>query len=432
MTITITSPNTYTRELAISLAWEEVADDFEETLQTFRKRVKLPGFRPGKVPLKIVLNRYQPVIEEDFLEKTIQKHYQRALEDENLVPVNQPRISDLEYRFQERLVFKATFEIEPEIELPRLKRNSLQVQRTNYVTDEEDIDRVVKDIRLHNAEIRTVEEAREGHFLVVDLQKLDSSGVPIIGEKWEQRYLKVGEGVGGGDNLERLLGLKIGNQARITIAEKENKPPTPFEITVHNIEEQVLPEITHDFIKRVDGQATNEAEWRANLEERLKGQYALRSQEAFDRQLADAMIALVDAPCPPSMVEAYLDHLVEEVKADQSGQEFDRDKVRETYRTVAERNLKWYLIRKAIIKDQGLSVSPEEIQGEIQQLKERSPEQAKEIDRYYRKPSHRSRIEDDRMEQKVLAYLAEFAKVKEVTVATRDLREQSGVKGSGV
>lgn len=432
MTITITSPNTYTRELAISLAWEEVADDFEETLQTFRKRVKLPGFRPGKVPLKIVLNRYQPVIEEDFLEKTIQKHYQRALEDENLVPVNQPRISDLEYRFQERLVFKATFEIEPEIELPRLKRNSLQVQRTNYVTDEEDIDRVVKDIRLHNAEIRTVEEAREGHFLVVDLQKLDSSGVPIIGEKWEQRYLKVGEGVGGGDNLERLLGLKVGNQARITIAEKENKPPTPFEITVHNIEEQVLPEITHDFIKRVDGQATNEAEWRANLEERLKGQYALRSQEAFDRQLADAMIALVDAPCPPSMVEAYLDHLVEEVKADQSGQEFDRDKVRETYRTVAERNLKWYLIRKAIIKDQGLSVSPEEIQGEIQQLKERSPEQAKEIDRYYRKPSHRSRIEDDRMEQKVLAYLAEFAKVKEVTVATRDLREQSGVKGSGV
>jgi len=304
MTITITSPNTYTRELAISLAWEEVADDFEETLQTFRKRVKLPGFRPGKVPLKIVLNRYQPVIEEDFLEKTIQKHYQRALEDENLVPVNQPRISDLEYRFQERLVFKATFEIEPEIELPRLKRNSLQVQRTNYVTDEEDIDRVVKDIRLHNAEIRTVEEAREGHFLVVDLQKLDSSGVPIIGEKWEQRYLKVGEGVGGGDNLERLLGLKIGNQARITIAEKENKPPTPFEITVHNIEEQVLPEITHDFIKRVDGQATNEAEWRANLEERLKGQYALRSQEAFDRQLADAMITLVDAPCPPSMVEA--------------------------------------------------------------------------------------------------------------------------------
>jgi trigger factor len=429
MTITITSPNTYTRELAVSLTWEDVAEDFEETLQTFRKRVKLPGFRPGKVPLKIVLNHYQPVIEEDFIEKTIQKHYQRALEDKNLIPVNQAKISDLEYRFQERLAFKATFEIEPEIELPHLKKNSLQVQRTHYETDEEDIDRIVEDIRLHNAEIRTVEEAKEGHFLVVDLQKLDSSGVPIIGEKWERRYLKVGEGIGGGDNLEQLLGLKVGDKARIYIAEKENDPPTPFEITVHNIEEQVLPEITPEFIKRVDPQATNEAEWRANLQERLKQQYVSRSQEAFDRQLADAMIALVDPPCPPSMVEAYLDHLVEEIKADQPGQELDDEKVRETYRPAAERNLKWYLIRKAIIKDQGLSVSPEEIQEEIQRLKERSPDQAKEIDRYYRKPSHRSRIEDDLIEQKVLSYLAEFAKVKEVTVATRDLREQSGEKG---
>lgn len=432
MTITINSPNTYTRELAVSLTWEDVAEDFEESLQTFRKRVKLPGFRPGKVPLKIVLNHYQPAIEEDFLEKTIQKHYQRALEDENLIPVNQAKISDLEYRFQERLAFKATFEIEPEIELPRLKKNSLQVQRTIYETDEEDIDRIVEDIRLHNAEIRTVEESKEGHFLVVDLQKLDSSGVPIIGEKWEHRYLKVGEGVGGGDNLEQLLGLKVGDQARIYIAEKENEPPTPFQVTVRNIEEQVLPEITHDFIKGVAPQANNEEEWRAHLRERLQRQYALRSQEAFDRQLADAMIARVKPLCPPSMIEAYLDHLVEEVKAEQRGEELDQEKVRETYRPVAERNLKWYLIRKAIIKEQGLSVSREEVQAEIRRLKERSPEQAKEIDRYYRKPSHRSRIEDDLIEQKVLSYLAEFAKVKEVTVATRDLREQSDLKGSEV
>jgi len=148
--------------------------------------------------------------------------------------------------------------------------------------------------------------------------------------------------------------------------------------------------------------------------------------------LADAMIARVKPLCPPSMIEAYLDHLVEEVKAEQRGEELDQEKVRETYRPVAERNLKWYLIRKAIIKEQGLSVSREEVQAEIRRLKERSPEQAKEIDRYYRKPSHRSRIEDDLIEQKVLSYLAEFAKVKEVTVATRDLREQSDLKGSEV
>jgi len=117
--------------------------------------------------------------------------------------------------------------------------------------------------------------------------------------------------------------------------------------------------------------------------------------------------------------------LVEDVKKQNNGEEIDEEEVKKMYRSVSERNLKWYLIRKAIIREQNIEVSKDEVNDEIEKLKERSPEHAKEIDKYYKKPSHRGRIEDDLIEGKILSYIETFAKVKLVKVKTKDLRKAS-------
>ena len=92
---------------------------------------------------------------------------------------------------------------------------------------------------------------------------------------------------------------------------------------------------------------------------------------------------------------------------------------------VAERNLKWYLIRNTIIKNEEYEITKEDVQADIDQRKEANPKEAKELEKYFKKPSNRSRLEDDLMEKKVLAYLKNFTKIKEVKVNTKDLRKQS-------
>jgi trigger factor len=210
------------------------------------------------------------------------------------------------------------------------------------------------------------------------------------------------------------------------LPENEQGEKSEYEVTVINVEKEFLPEINEQFIKKVDPEAKTEEELRANVETRIVENYQQRSQEAFERQLSDAMIEKVNPEFPPSMVESYLDHMVEDIK--QSGQpgaeDLDEAKVRETYQSVAERNMKWFLVRKAIIKENELKVTKDEVQAEVQRLIDRSPNHTKEIEKYYKKPSNRTRIQDDLMEKKILDYLQKFAKIKEVEVKTKNLRQQ--------
>ena len=103
----------------------------------------------------------------------------------------------------------------------------------------------------------------------------------------------------------------------------------------------------------------------------------------------------------------------------------DEEKVLETYRPSAERNLRWYLIRKKIIDQEEIKFERKDIDAEIKNLVTRSPNSEKEIRRFYKKPSNRQRIEDDMIEKKILEYLDQFAKVKEVEVNTKDIRGEN-------
>ncbi len=425
MNISIKDINTYTKELAVELPWEEISDDFEAFLKQFSRRIKLPGFRPGKVPRKVLLQKFQPAIEAEFVEEKVNQYYSQALREKDLYPVNKASVSDIHFHLGEHFHFKTTFEVEPEVVLPKLKKNSLKVEKTQYVIDETDVDLALEDMRRSNVEVQTVEDgAQEGDYIICDLQGLDQSGVPIIGQKLETRYLHLGEGAFTGDNLKKLTGTKPGDKTRISVPLDEQGTMGEFEVSIKNVERQILPELDDDFVRAVDPEAKDLEGLRSRARTRLEAAYEKRAMEALDRQLSDAMIDLVNPEFPPSMVESYLDHMVEEMKQN-SEQPVDEAKIKEVYKEAAERNLKWYLIRKALIRDQQFEVTDEEVSSEIQRLKDQNPDQGMEVEKYYRKPSNRSRLKDDLMENKILAYLKEFAKIRERKVLTKDLREKA-------
>ena len=425
MKIKVNKTNEYTRELEINIPWSELESDFNATIKKFSKKVKMPGFRAGKIPRDRLMQQFQGNIETEFMENNFQKYYLMAVQQEELFPVNKAEISDVHFHMNEHFSFKAVFEIEPEMIIPKLKRNSLSVQRTIYIHDEHDIEDAIMQLRKSHATIATVEDgAIEGDYLICTLQKLDETGVPIIGKKFEKQYLRVGKGSFTDNQKEKLIGLKPGDSTRVILPVNQEGENAEYELTVGNVEREILPEVNEEFLKRINSDLDSLDALTSDVEKKIKANFEERSRTAYERDLFDALIDLASPSFAPSMVENYLANLIEDVKKQNKGEPMDDEKVREHYTPVAERNVKWYSLRNKLIETQDIAASKENVEAEIEKLVERTPQSEKEIRKFYKKPSNRKRVEDDLVEKKILDYLEQFAKVKEAEVYTKDLRGQ--------
>ena len=425
MKIKVNKTNDYARELEIDIPWSELESDFNTTIKKFSKKVKMPGFRAGKIPRNRLMQQFKANIEAEFMENNFQKYYLMAMQQEELLPVNKAEISDVHFHMNEHFSFKAVFEIEPEAVIPKLKRNSLSVQRTIYIHDEHDIEDAIMQLRKSHATIATVEDgAIEGDYLICTLQKLDESGVPIIGKKFEKQYLRVGKGSFTDNQKEKLIGLKPGDSTRVILPVNQEGENAEYELTVGNVEREILPEINEEFLKRINPDLDSIDALTSDVEKKIKANFEERSRTAYERDLSDALIDLASPSFAPSMVENYLANLIEDVKKQNKGEPMDEEKVREHYTPVAERNVKWYSLRNKLIETQDIAASKENVEDYIEKLVERTPQSEKEIRKFYKKPSNRKRVSDDLVEKKILEYLEQFAKVKEVEVYTKDLRGQ--------
>lgn len=427
MKITLKEISSVSQEIALDLDWSDIENDFEKSIKSFSKKIKISGFRPGRVPRKILMDRFQPSIESEFIENSVNQYYLKALKEKRITPVNMGSVSDIDFQFEEYFRFKVSFEIEPKISLPKLKKNSFKVEETQYILDEEDVKIAVDEVRYRSAEIKTIEDGGKiDDFIVCDLQEIDTSGVPIIGQKLETRYIKIGQPPFDGSVGEKLIGSKPNQKVVVEIPKDEAGTMATFELNIKNIERQILPKLDEKFVKSVDPDAASLENYKERVKEKLEKAYKEKADESFSQQLFDAVIKKVNPEFPQSMMDSYLKQMVEEVMNRNQGQ-LEREKVVETYKPIAEQNLKWYLVRKAIIDQQEISVLEDELLKFIQDKKDQNPEQKKEIEKFYKKPSNKDRARDSMMEKKILAYLREYAKIKKVKVYTKDLRKQSEV-----
>ncbi len=418
--------NDYTRELKVDLTWEEVQPNFNKAAKAFSKKIKMPGFRQGKVPMERLLNQFQPNIEAEFMDSNFQKYYLAAVQEKKLMPVNKAEIKDVNFRMNEDFSFTATFEVEPELKIPNMKKNSLQVSKTNYLHDEQDIEDAILQLRKAQATVVTIEDgAKEGDYLLCTLQKVDNSGVPIIGKKFENQYLRVGNGSFTDDQKDKLIGLKSGGSARLRLPVNQDGGDADYDLLVGRVERENLPELNEDFLKIVNPDLDSVDSLRKDVERKIIENFKERSQTAYEKDLSDKAIDFVNPSFAPSMVENYLENLIEDVKKQNNGEPLDESKVKEQYKPVAERNVKWYSIRKELINSQEMKVEKNDVEDEILRLIQRTPKSEKEIKRFYKKPSNKKKIEDDLMEKKILNYLEQFTQVKVLEIETKKLREKT-------
>jgi len=430
MNVKLKEIDSYTRQVTVSVPWEDLESAFEAHIRRFSKKVRMPGFRKGKVPQKVVIQNFGPELEAEFAQDSIEIHYAEALQEHKIVPVNRAKIEDLQFSEGSSLNFKATVEVEPAIKLPKYNRK-MKVKKNVYVPDNTDVDAYIEEVRRQFAEVRTIEEgSSDGHLLLVDMQEMDSSGVPIIGKKVEDRYIKVGDGVFGGTNLSRLSGLKVGDTTFVEAETTKEGGLTKYELTIKNVQEEVFPEMNEEFIKKIDSEATDETSFRENVMKRIQERLDRDAEGQLNEAIIDYFLQSTDLEPPPSMVDNYIEHSIEQAKSN-NGETFDEDKYRNEARPSVVRSIKWILIRKALIKGEQLWIPDEEVDEHIDKILESTEDEKGQIRRYYKKSSNKEKLRDDLLDRSLFQKLKEYAKISEVTISTSDLRKQHELSTEG-
>ena len=183
----------FTYELSIVAAWKDIKADFELCKKKLAKDIKVPGFRKGKIPDNILMTQYLGQIEMNFVQDFSEKYYILALQKEELNPINQAALKDIDFAYEKDFSFKSEFEIEPPLSAPKLKKNMVTVEKTNFISNDKEVEDTVTNILNSQSKTDKIEEgSAEGDFMIADFQEVDESGIAIIGKK-EKKYIAIGQ-----------------------------------------------------------------------------------------------------------------------------------------------------------------------------------------------------------------------------------------------
>ncbi len=415
--------NDFTYELAISAKWIDIKEDFNSAKKKVAKEIKLPGFRKGKIPENILMSQYIHSVEMGFVQDFCEKYYLMALQEEKLTPINQAQLKDIDFSYEKDLSFKSEFEIEPSLSLPKFKKNMVSVEKIKFLSNDEEVDKTIDNIMNSQAKAEQIEKnSKDGDFLIVDMQELDESGIPIIGKK-EKKYIAIGQDPFIEDKAESFKSKNVGDSVKITIDMGDGEKN--YEFTIDTIQRRVPPVLDDDFVKQMDPNCKSVTEWKSNVRKSIDSEYQRKSDEMFNSSLIDEFVKLINPILPLSMLENYLNNIVSEVKQNQNSPEMDDSKIKEQYQLFAENNLKWFLLRKAIISHQELSVSTDEVNDFIKEALDKNETQKAEIERFYKKESNKNKLADDLLDQKIIEMLKEHSMIKEKDQKTSELEGAS-------
>ncbi len=416
--------NNFTRQITVNVPWEELQDEFQNSVNGVRESFSFPGYRKGKVPIKIIKKNIGTKIEFDFGEKMINKYYFKSLTELKIVPINQAKIADLSFSEGNNLVFTATFEIAPKVTLPDYEKK-LKIESTKYTSTNFDIESELKKYQEQFSTIKEIETGADaGYYIQGDFQELDENGVAIIGKKLENRYIQLGEGAFGGDVLSAFKGAKSGDIIKIN--PKYDDKEIRYEVTIHKVEEQVLPPLDDDLAKTVD----NSLKTLDDLKEKIKSQVDTELENEHKKQvrqlISDYFVNKSNTDVPDSMKEHYLNSVIEDVKKQNYNQEkINEDEIKKSYDKVADWNIKWHLIREKLISKEKIEVTDDDIKTKLDDLVKKNPDQAVQIKKFYKTADNKSRIKEDLLDDKLYEKLITFATIKTKTKSMDDLRKES-------
>ncbi|MAM98264.1 MAG: trigger factor [Candidatus Marinimicrobia bacterium] len=424
MEIKLKKINDFTKELKCVVSWEEIKDSFINEFNKVKSNHTPKGGRKGKVfgrDLELFKKNYGTAIEANFAEKSLNEYYQKAIQEKKLNPINQAQVSNLEFSEGNSLEFTLSFEIVPEIKLPNYEKK-FKIKMIKYKSSKEDVDHALEEVRQQHSNLKTVDDgAKSGNFIMGDFQELDDSDFPIIGKKLEKQYIKLGIGAFTGATEKELIGAKPDDKRKITVDYGEGKK-SKYELHIHKVEEQLLPELNDELAKTVSPDLKKLSDLKEklkdNIQKSIDDDYEKRKRE----ELINYFVEKTKLKAPESMVSRYLDKFIEDQM--KKNNNLDKEKLRKESQNIAEFNVKWFIIKDSILEKSKVSVTDKDLDKEIKKMIDEGADDKKKILDFFAEPQNRESLHSNLINEKLFDYMSSFAIIKDTEKSTAELRKQ--------
>jgi trigger factor len=427
------------RRLTISFPLTDVRTEVEKRLKKQAKTAKAPGFRPGKVPMKMVAAQFGYQIESDVLNDRVGRAFNDAANENQLRVAGFPKIEPKEDSPEGVLTFDATFEVYPDVVIGDL--SAVEVETVKADVSDAEIDKTIDILRKQRVHYHTKGEAGEhgdggaavaanGDRVTVDFTGA-IDGVEFSGGKAEDYAFVLGEARMLPEFEAATTGLKVGESKVFPLAFPEDYhgkdvagKTAEFTITLKQLQWAHLPDVDADFAKSLgieDGDIEKmRADIKVNLEREVAGRVKARNKEA----VMDALVKVTDMEVPKAMIAQDSERLAEMTRQDMAQRGMDVKSLPfppELFATKAERRVRLGLILSQLVEDNKLQATPEQVKAQIEDFAQ-SYEDPQEVLKYYYSDRRRlGEIEALVLEENVVNYVLDKAKVTSKDVAFDEL-----------
>ncbi len=381
------------RRITLSLAAGEVNHEVESRLRNLARTVKADGFRPGKVPMSVVAQRYGYSVQYEVVNDKVGKAFADAATEAKLRVAGAPRITQKEEAPEGQIVFDATFEVYPEVSIGEL--SALEVERVSADVTEAAIDRTIDILRKQRRSFglrAAADGVQEGDRVTIDFEgKID--GEPFAGGKAEDFQFIVGEGQMLEQFDKSVRGMKVGDNKTFPLqfpADYHGKDvagkEADFLVTVKKIEVQHLPAVDDGFAKSLGIKEGTVDALRADVKKNLEREVKFRVQARNKAAVMDALVKVSELELPNALVAGESERMVEAARADlkQRGVK-DADKApipTDLFKEQAERRVRLGLVVAELVRKNNLQARPDQLQAHIEEMSQ-SYEKPAEVVRWY-------------------------------------------------
>ena len=363
--------------LKVEIPPEETKRVVEEVEREYQRRAKIKGFREGKAPIYLVRKIFKEEIEERSIERLISETLEKAIKEAKLEPLLRPRIESFD-RIVEGAPFRYSVlvEVRPEINLSKEDYIGLEVEREKDEVSEEEVARILNELRYSFSELKEVDdEIKERDAVVISFVAYDGEN-PIPGHEAQALYIDVGTGEFNEKVERELIGKRIGDRFTVEVEYPEDAlnpllagKKVRYEIEVKQIYRRELEELTNEFLKKLNLGFESVEKLRESVRERLLNDKKRRNENRYRERLLEKILKKVDFEVPARYVEIKFYQLVEQLKEilAQDGLSFEKlnlslESLKKRLMPIAEKQAKEEILLEKIAEIEGISIPDEEIE----------------------------------------------------------------------
>ncbi|MAR93191.1 MAG: trigger factor [Pseudomonadales bacterium] len=432
MQVSVETTSGLERRLTVGVPAEKIDTAVDAKLKDAAKRVRLDGFRPGKVPLREVRRRFGKSIREEVIGEVLSNSFYEAVTQESLNPAGYPAIERTKDEPGQDLEFTATFEIYPEVEVKGL--DQISVERPVAEIQEADIDAMIERLREQRASFNEVDRpAQQGDQVNIDFEGT-RDGEPFAGGSGENQDLVLGSGRMIPGFEDGIVGMSKGEEKTIDVTfpedyqnEELKGQAAQFKITVNRVEERTLPEVDAEFISNFSQKEdTSMEDFRAEIRKNMERELKNAVKNRVKKQVMDGVLAQNEVDVPKALIDQEINRQRQQMMQQfGGGQNIDPNMLpADLFEAQATRAVKLALVLGELIKEKDIKADADRVRSTIEEMAEpyENPEQV--VSWYYENQQMLQQIESMVLEDQVVDAILESASVTDQEMSYQDAVKQ--------